>query len=156
MAKSSKGSRILKGITRLQLIITLYSQGAIREEEEAIAVGCRWIIRAMRCRGRLGRCQAAMSTRIGRGLRARLAGTGSSSTRGQKLVVKDSQAIRSRWASHPLAVLHSNSSSRCSVIKTRAITRSSMDMLHNNNNNNNNISIRPQAIKCFCRRSMRA
>jgi hypothetical protein len=145
MAKSSKASPILKAITRRLLIITLCSFRAIKEAVEAIAVGCRWTTRATRCRGLRGRWQRAMSTRIGLGLQARLAGTDSSSIRGRKQVVKDNQAIHSRWAGHHLEVRHN----RRSVIKTRATTESHMDMLHN-------ITIQLQAIKYFCRRSTRA
>ena len=149
MVKSSKASQMLKGITTRRLTITLYRSRAIKEVEEAIAVGCRWITRATRCRGLRGRWQRAMSTRIGRGLRARLVGMGSnnnsSSIRGQKQVAKDSQAIRSRWAGHHLEVHHH----RRLVIQTRATTQSHMDMLHN-------ITIHQQVIKCFCRQSTRA
>jgi len=94
MAKSSKASQILKGITKLQPIITLYSLLlAIRLAEEVTEVGRRGIIRATRCRGR-GRWRRVMSTRIGRGLqekkRIRLAGMASRLIRGQNLEVKDS------------------------------------------------------------------
>ena len=168
MAKTSKASQILKGITQLQLTITLYSfLLAIRLVEEAIGVGHREIIRATRCRGLQGRWQRAMSTLTGRGLqeekRIRLAGMGSRCIRGQNLEVKDSPAIHSRWptnkkrkevgdprqGSHHLEVRH-----RCSLIRTRAITQSSMaTFLNKNSNNNSNITIHPKVIKCSYRQS---